>query len=553
MPTDASQPLTSKQLYVGAALALCLSIAGWWFSAPSQDRQSALPDTLPLNRREAERGRAHIFQRHTKDLTYKDDSAAAGQAGVISYVPYGEAPKLALEAGQTMVQKPGQLQRKKLRIINGQANPRDLFRERRDRAALPSADTMPPSQAPQPLASASDYPTNTKKQGRSAQSASVPSRSAALPAAAAEAKAVLLAEQDGDGLIFPPPHISSRIGLPQAWRSSRNSLLYIYDESGTSAEGVCFQVTAEDSIWQADLALSRHERPDSSISPAMASLGLALVPARSRGRGAVLASAPPARHENLATSGLPFEAGTFSNARVTDNLYGGMFSLICPIRPEFAASPLINARGEIAGLVVGTMPEYRGHNHFLGADASLLYAWCQRRTVTGMGKLYDLEFQIADQLESALASLRKRGLNASPPADAGTAIPGQSLGGFRLGASVQEVTAVLGEAYSAQTDLFGYPVKADHPLFSYAAYPGHGLAFNFYDGRLVAIETNNPAYATPAGLGPGADTGTAGFTHELSYGRCSGYTEREHQLWAIQGLEAELNDQGIVELLRITI
>ena len=536
MQNTRPQPLTTKQITAYALLALSFSVLGWWFGGRSSETAADLPAPPPVDRLEAERGRTKILQRQAPDLTYHEDSPDFPGQNRIHYT----VPRRSQKLSSGKFSRSDKQDVIAVNLVNAPLTGNSHFSAASAKGSAP----LPQNSAPASKSSISRRaPAQRQRSSSNVQSASAsPNNKTAALAPPTDAQA---------GLEYPPSGITTKIGFSQAWLNSKNSVAYIYDDSKQKIAGVYSQIGSD--IWAGTAAAAKAGPTDSRFAEyhQLKRLQLVLTTAQEQ-QAPPLASAPPLKNAFLATIGPASNPGMYSTAKVTGRLYGGMFCLICPVDQELGALPLVNDRGELAGLVAGTIPSYRGHNHFLGLDASLLYAWTNKNKTAGSSEIYDLNFQISDQLETALKRLENKRFSRRTDQNEHLAVPGQRLGKFSLGASAQEITDALGEGGESGRDLLGHKLSASDPLFTYISYPDRGLAFNFYDGRLVAVETTSNRYATPKGLAVGSSL-EGGSQHELSRRKCSGYTVSDRPLVVIQGLEAELNSVGLVELLRITI
>jgi hypothetical protein len=109
---------------------------------------------------------------------------------------------------------------------------------------------------------------------------------------------------------------------------------------------------------------------------------------------------------------------------------------------------------------------------------------------------------------------------AAPPT-AGLLVPGQSLGGLRLGATPAQVERAWGRAYGRCTDC-----GPQTWYFNYFAFQPQGAGVEFRNGRVAAIFTlyGPTGWHTPAGLTLGeADWRIADVYGELSRRDCGGY------------------------------
>jgi hypothetical protein len=121
----------------------------------------------------------------------------------------------------------------------------------------------------------------------------------------------------------------------------------------------------------------------------------------------------------------------------------------------------------------------------------------------------------------AVAALAAPAAVAGLP-QAGTLVPGQSLGGIRLGESTHAVRAALGRRYGVCNDC-----SRTTWYFTYKAFDAHGLAVEFTHRRVSAVYTlSQPAgWHATNGLRLGATPlqvhQRAGRTHTIT---CAGYT-----------------------------
>ena len=528
-------PLNAGQTASVAVLALGLSVFGWWFggiTSPRPEQADTAPASVPINRREAETGTKNVSEQSTPDLAYYEETGAPPRRS--GGIP---APMFGVSR-QTNAGRSGNKSGKTIIIET------NLLRGRHG------------------MTEASGRPSGCKSSAGTAVSASATGHSEAAARSKASAKksrqkkhtpahkpaASPVQELSSAGLAYPPANIAAKIGLSSAWRSYSSGLTYIYDSSNTKAEGVRCQIAAD--LWASSASAASDASPAFQPFLNLDKLRLTLATAKTQ-QSPALAPAPPDKNDYLATTGPASNPQAYASAKVTGKLYGGMFSLICPINKGFGGSRLVNERGELTGIAVGTIPAYRGHNHFLGLDSSLIYAWSRNNKEAGLQRLYDLNFQVCDQLERALNRLDRKKAERQARKDEHSILPGKALGGFILGAQISEISAVLGDGSEPAQDLLGFELGAGDPMFKYVVYADKGLAFNYYDGRLAAIETTSPVYATPKGLKVGTSPNQG--SHELTRRKCSGYTDNEHTLIAAQGLEIELNAAGIIELIRVTI
>lgn len=522
--------LTQAQIISCALLALGLSSVGWWFGGvtsakPPQPAVSASP--TPVDRRTAEGASKQAAKRTSSDLTYHENTADFSHRR-LGYIPP--------------------------RIYNKKANSRDPDKPIQiavnlvptaNHAGHPHRPKTSAVHSPAAASPADSKPSNSKtSKAKKSPRANTSSRLASRPAPQT-------AQQTSSaGLNYPPDNITAKVGLTAAWRGVSDSITYVYDSANTKAIGLHCPIASDLSVCSSALTKEQKGNANLPIFLNLDKLHLTLSSAKNS-RLPGLASSPPTKNEYLATAAPASNPNAFATAKVTKTLYGGMFSLICPINVHFGGSPLLNDHGELTGIVAGTIPAYRGHNHFVGLDSSLLYAWGQHNSKAGQQNLYDLNFQVCDQLERNLARFDKQRAERLAKRHENQILPGKAMGNYLLGSTSAEITAALGEGTTNGQDLLGHELNASDPMFQYVLYPDRGLAFNYYDGRLVAIETNSAAYKTPKGLSVGLSPNQD--SHELSRHKCTGYTDSEHTLIVIQGLEIELNNLGLIELIRVTI
>jgi len=104
-------------------------------------------------------------------------------------------------------------------------------------------------------------------------------------------------------------------------------------------------------------------------------------------------------------------------------------------------------------------------------------------------------------LGSAVAALVLAATAAAGLPRAGALVPGQSLGGVRIGESPQAVIGALGSHYGACKG-------CEHPTwyFTYKPFDKHGLAIEYAGGRVSGVYTlwRPPGWRAPHGLRFGA-------------------------------------------------
>ncbi|MDO5295109.1 MAG: hypothetical protein Q4F00_00495 [bacterium] len=524
--------LTQAQIISCALLALGLSSVGWWFGGvtsakPPQPAVSASP--TPVDRRTAEGDAKQAAKRTSSDLTYHENTAD------FSHRRLGYIPPRLYSKQRTNGSSPD----KPIQITVDLVPPANHAGQPPHRSKTSAVHS--PAAASPAAAKASDVKaTHTKKSPKANTSSRLASRPAPQTSQLTSSA----------GLKYPPANITAKVGLTAAWRGISDSITYVYDSTNTKAIGLHCPIASDLSVCSSALTKEQKGNANLPIFLNLDKLHLTLSSSKNS-RLPGLASSPPVKNEYLAAAAPASNPNAFATAKVTKALYGGMFSLICPINVHFGGSPLLNDHGELTGIVAGTIPAYRGHNHFVGLDSSLIYAWSQHSTKAGQQSLYDLNFQVCDQLERNLARFDKQRAERLAKKHENQAIPGKALGNYLLGSTSAEITAALGEGTANGQDLLGHELGSSDPMFQYVLYPDRGLAFNYYDGRLVAIETNNAIYKTPKGLGVGLSPSQG--SHEFSRHKCTGYTDSEHTLMVIQGLEIELNNLGLIELIRVTI
>ena len=534
MPQRAAQPSApsvppGKKYFPNKLLGLsacALSLGGFLLFLPN-DQHASLPAPPPLNRREAERGVVRTVSVPEDSLAF-GDSAQAERSPV--YKPFsGDGLNHSNTSSQrsTTASKAAPI---RTTFVNGQIASKHLpkGKKRKSATAKTSGNSTFLNTASDKLTQVTSWlrPNDAHEPPPIRPSAHVTSPTTTLK--------------------YPPTHGISRIGLTQSWRNNTKHLLSF----GSPAELHPKQgVQLDDHRCLAPISCANPPYFSNDASELLLPrLNLAIF-RRSTKRGPLLASRPPQQGDVLAGQGQPLDQ--YVRNRVLTTPQKGLFWALCPMASTQIPSPLVNAYGELAGVVLGASPSYRGHNCFLVADTSLLYAWLHDQDGTD-DSFYDLNYATDKRLMQALTKHPSAPIGRSKETNV-LARPGKSLGKIKLGTTRKQIVDFLGEGRISSRDLLNRALDDSDAMFAYLIYDTYGIALNFYDDRLVAIETIEAQYHTPFGLGVGVDFEYSKFSHELSHRACRGYSEQGTPLVAIPGLEVELDNKGIVALMRITI
>lgn len=499
-----------------------------------RDHQADLPAPPPLNRREAERGTVRTVSPSEDSLAFV---APPGPSQTTAYEPFSgdgyDRPANPARPRATLT-KAAPIRTK---LINGQIASKKLPKGKAKKAK--------PSRSPKE----SDFWQATSNTLTQVTSWFKPSASHSSQDGQADAQASSSATAEASSpstkLQYPPSHGAARIGLTQAWSNNKKHLLYF----GSPSEPYPQQgVQLDEEHCLAPMSCAHPPYFDSAaVDMSLPRLNLALFRRPVR-RGPLLAHRPPQRGDTLAGQGQNTERHV--KIRVLTAPNKGLFWVLCPMVTTQVPSLLVNAYSEIAGVVLGASPSYRGHNYFLAGDTSLLSAWLH-----GQGSddaFYDLNYATDKQLMKALAAHPSAPISRSSTPNV-IARPGKALGKLRLGATRKQIVDFLGAGENRSVDLLGRPLDNRDAMYSYLTYETYGVALNFYDDRLVAIETIEAQYHTPFGLGVGVDFEHSKFNHELCRHACKGYSEQGAPLIAAPGIEVELDNKGVIALMRITI
>lgn len=255
--------------------------------------------------------------------------------------------------------------------------------------------------------------------------------------------------------------------------------------------------------------------------------------------GLALAPAAPSAGQELA-AGPGFRSGGYQPCVVTERLPGGLFLYRGLTLPGSQGAPLVNAHGEVVGIVLGKAQGYPGNDYGIAADTSLVLALLQESE--GGGRPRGGARDVASQ-QAARLMLRDVPAVAWDPGTRSNArvVPGAALGNYRLGVERSSLVQALGTGVSRA-------VGDDFELLTYRVYR---LEFTLLSGRVVAISTTDPFYGTSTGVGVGTAWAEARrgpeFTEALLGEAPGGRT-----VVVGAGVELDVSPRGEVQRLTVT-
>lgn len=256
--------------------------------------------------------------------------------------------------------------------------------------------------------------------------------------------------------------------------------------------------------------------------------------------GLALASAAPTAGQELA-AGPGFRSGGYQPCVVTERLPGGLFLFRGLTLPGSPGAPLVDAHGEVAGIVLGKAQGYPGNDYGVAADTSLVLALLQESEGGGerpRGRARDVASQQAARL-----MLRDVPVVEWDPGGRSNArvVPGAALGNYRLGVERSALVQALGAGVSRL-------VGDDFEVLTYRVYR---LEFTLLAGRVVAISTTDPFYGTSTGVGVGTAWAEARLGPEFAQALL-GEAPGGRTAVVGAGLELEVSPRGEVQRLTVT-
>ncbi len=537
--------LSKKQLQLGTVIALCLAVLGFWLGGRANNSE-APPQRVTLDRRDAERGRIRLISDSQRDLRYTPKKKARANK------PYKSSTTNLLHCytAEPSVNTASPLKDSEV-MLSETVTTRHLANKPKDNAHTELA--LAPSSTSNEEEETVVLPDilNVKEQFKRAKKRH-PSHQVKASEPPAESETASEAISSYNYLTYPSPSGLSKISLDVAWHNARSSLQINYGNGSELPPSVTFPISTVLRLGPETAASSFSVFGMGDKRGALSGLHLATM-ANISSDAPVLASKAPRLDEKLATLSDPSYPNDFVTCAVSKNYPSHLFRLTCPNPSQVYGCPLVNSHGELAGVLLDGCHSYRGHNYRIGADASILLAIAQERDLPE-NEDYNLTAFSHSLIHNALVAHES---TSTPPISGlqrnTRAIPKKALGNFQMGMKRSEVEQIMGKGQMSAYDLRGHRLALDDRAFSYCAYPNYKLAFNYYNDRLVCAETTDASYATPRGLGVGTAYAHSTFEHELYKRSCQGWGDSGRVLIAIDGLEAELNSHGNVELLRVTI
>lgn len=560
-------PLQPRQLLALLFLALVAAAVGFGLSSRvfTPNDKTGTAQQVNVDRRDAEQGRVYIREESDRELTYQQPT----QMQV--YVPHrssmvmpDQARRRALRAQDTKsAPKWPALATTKAAIQA--TNPNTPQASRSDTDARHAQQLSPARSftANGHLASNTSTSSTVRRDRRPQRPIHQKSYSPARPGAAAQKPArdhtesrSVAYDSPRTGLVTETgssqrryPYLSMRKApsdLLHCWTSNVQLCRFLLDQDSLVC-GVSFNLTTQLLICHNRsyssaryLGLGRHDFAP-RYSTVCEPLGVITCNYGSES-GATLSPEPPKVGQKLATSSGSINQAEYSLSLVNQVFDNGLFCVSSAASDSALGSPMVNDRGEIAGVLLEGIPRYPGRCYRMAADSSWLRQLAERGPVDyGPNSINDLAQMLLDQdLQAAQAQYEA----VSPDflRRNSRILPGQAMGNFYLGCPMQKITKVLGPGqYYSEGD--GYYMLR---------YPNYKLSFTIYANRVADIHSSDNSYATAQGVGPGTHWRNARLDAALQ-GTNACLQPNGHRLLVGKGLEVDINGNGIVAGVRVTL
>jgi hypothetical protein len=342
------------------------------------------------------------------------------------------------------------------------------------------------------------------------------------------------------------------MGLPQAWQGSSQSIVFLQTLSGEPATGIIVDpegtLLARASVLGNPPSLTGVLAGGGTQAPTLKGIDpetdLAVFALSGSFQPLPVAPEPPAPGDILAFSPGLGSSASYQEARVVEVLEAEkLFLFRAPLLPASAGGPLVNERGEVAGIILGKPWSFPGSGFCLALGPGGIERVLARAREDRLSSQPGGEDPVAKRVVSLLRqSLPEPAAWPAPTRAVARVLPGQSLGPYRLGMTSAELGAHLGQG---EAQALGGGLER-------WIYDGYKLDFWLVEGRVVAISTRDPFYATESGLGVASrlDQARLGPLEGLGL---EGVGSGSRRLVAFPGLDLWADGQGVVTRLAVAL